>query len=229
VGGARAAHRYLLVGLLVAAAGGYFLDMEKELSGSTRAQPGDSRPARSDAGPEPRDDRRAAGEHHRRLALTLERALASGDAARREAAFHSVLPVLMEAAPARVVAVLARTEPGEIRDALRDEMVRSWMSRDREAAIAWLHSLSDDAERHAGATIAVHTLAARSPARAIEIADAFGVGHDDGSLEHLVQAWAAENPQDALRWLEARPDGPGVAQLRARIEHILAQRSALQP
>jgi hypothetical protein len=68
--------------------------------------------------------------------------------------------------------------------------------------------------------IATRTLAAIDPAQAIAVADRFDVGHDDGSLEYMVQIWAAEKPDEAMRWIEGQPpDEPRTAQLRARIEH----------
>jgi hypothetical protein len=64
----------------------------------------------------------------------------------------------------------------------------------------------------------MRTLAATSPAQAIAVADQFGVGRDDGSLEHIVQIWAVERPDEAMRWIEAQPPGERTAQLRARIK-----------
>jgi hypothetical protein len=55
------------------------------------------------------------------------------------------------------------------------------------------------------ATAAVRTLAAGSPAPAIEIALRIDIGRDDGSLEHLVQIWAAEDPVAASRWIDSQP------------------------
>ena len=40
------------------------------------------------------------------------------------------------------------------------------------------------------------------PAQAIAVADQFGIGRDDGSLEHMVQIWATENPDEAMQWLD---------------------------
>jgi hypothetical protein len=161
--------------------------------------------------------------HSRQVALELERALVSSDPHQRETAFNTMLPGLIEADSARVVAIVARQEPGETRDTLRDEVTRQWIVRDRAGTIEWMRSL-DEPERKASATIAVRTLAASSPALAIEVADQFGVGRDDGSLEHMVQIWATENPDEAWRWIESQPaDDARTAQLRVRIEQVRAQ------
>lgn len=162
-------------------------------------------------------------ERSRQVALEIERALVSSDPHQRETAFNFLLPELIEADPARVVAIMERQHPGEVRDVLRDEVTRQWIRRDRDAAIDWMRSL-DEADRKASATIAMRTLAASSPALAIEVADQFGVGRDDGSLEHMVQIWAAEKPDEATRWIESQPaSDPRTAQLRARIEQVRAQ------
>jgi len=100
---------------------------------------------------------------------------------------------------------VALQEPGEARDALRNEVTRQWITLDRDAALAWLQSLDNDAERRDSATIAVRTLAAKSPPEAIAVADQFGIGRDDGTVAHIFQIWEAEDPAAAKRWLESVP------------------------
>ena len=162
-------------------------------------------------------------DRNRQLGMAIERALVSRDPQHRETAFNVVLPELLREEPDRVIAMVARQEPGEARDALRDEVSRQWITKDRDAAIEWMNSL-DQTERTASATIATRTLAATNPAQAIAVADHFGVGRDDGSLEHIVQIWATEKPDEAMRWLEAQPPGERAAQLRARIELVSSRR-----
>lgn len=157
-------------------------------------------------------------ERNRQLALSIERALVSRDSQHRETAFNLVLPELLREEPHRVIAMVARQEPGEARDALRDEVARQWITKNPDAAVEWMNSL-EQADRMASATIATRTLAAIDPAQAIAVADRFGIGRDDGSLEHMVQIWATEKPDAAMRWIEAQPPGERTAQLRARIEH----------
>lgn len=160
---------------------------------------------------------RPTRERSRQVALEIERALVASDPQQRETVFNVLLPELLEGAPGRVIAMVARQESGEARDALRDEVARQWITSDRDAAIEWMGTL-DETERRASATIAMRTLAASDPAQAIRVADLFGVGRDDGSLEHMVQIWATENPREATRWLESQPaNDPRTAQLRARI------------
>jgi hypothetical protein len=162
-------------------------------------------------------------ERNGQLVLEIERAMVSNNPQQREKAFNFLLPELLESEPARVIDLVARQQ-GETRDALRDEVVRLWIRKDRVAAMEWMGSFEDEGERNASATIAVRTLAAIEPAQAVAVADQFGVGRDDGSLEHIAQIWATENFDEAERWLETQPDNPQTAPLRARIEQVREQR-----
>jgi hypothetical protein len=171
---------------------------------------------------------RPAPERHRELALAIERALVAADPHQRETAFAFILPELIEQDPQRVVAMVARQEPGEARDTLRNEVARQWITRDRDAAVAWMKSF-DVAEREPSATIAVRTLAASAPAQAIFVADQFGIGRDDGSLGHMVQIWATRNLDEATRWIETQPEDAHTAQLRARIDRVREEQAARTP
>ena len=84
------------------------------------------------------------------------------------------------------------------------------------------------AEQRDAAQDAVSSLAAIDPAQAIYVADQFGIGRDDGSLEHLVQMWAEEDIDGAARWLASQPAGPRTDQLRARIEQVRRQASVAE-
>jgi len=159
----------------------------------------------------------AARSHDQQLELAIERSLVARNPQQRETAFTFLLPELLQVAPKRVVAMVARQEPGEARDLLRDEVARLWIQTDVRTATEWIRSL-EDAERRSAANTAVAAIAARDPAGAIELADKLDVGRDDGSLEHLVQRWAAEDPEAAWRWVETQPDNPRTEELRARIK-----------
>jgi len=161
--------------------------------------------------------------NHPQRELEIERALVSNNPVLREAAFNEALPGLLASDPQRVVELVARQQ-GESRDLLRDEVVRQWIRRDRDAAKIWMGSMEEE-ERRASATVAMRALAAIEPAQAIALADEFGVGRDDGSLEHIVQMWATENFDECARWLQTQPDNPRTSQLRARVELVRAQSS----
>jgi len=167
-----------------------------------------------------------ARDHNAQLEQVIERALVARNPQQRETAFTFVLPELLQVEPQRVVALLRRQEPGEARDTLRDEVARQWITRDRDAAIQWMKSLDNEAERRHAAQVAVDSLAAFAPDQAIYVADQFGIGRDNGYLEHLVQMWAESNLDQAERWLARQPDDAHTAPLRARIERVRDQRKA---
>ncbi len=124
--------------------------------------------------------------------------------------------------------MVARQEPGEARDALRTEVARQWITRDRDAAVGWMKSLENEAERQQSAETAVASLAAIAPEQAIYVADQFGIGRDNGYLEHMVQMWAEGNINEAERWLASQPDDARTAPLRARIERVREQKRAAE-
>ena len=181
---------------------------------------GTSVPVRNENGGETR-------EQHRQYAIAIERALASGPQ-QRETAFAMLLPELLAADPAAAVQIMNRQQPGETRDALRDEMARRWVKQDRESALTWMETLVDT-DRRAAAMVAMRTLAAQSPEQAIIVADRFDVGRDDGSLEYIVRIWAETDPDSARRWAQRQPAGSRNASLRARVEQVAARSEKNRP
>ena len=181
-------------------------------------------PSKEDA-PSVEEIERVARSHYQQVELAIERSLVAKDPQQRETAFTFLLPELLQVEPQRVVALVAKQEPGEVRDLLRDEVARVWIQADERAAIVWIKSL-DEAERNSAANMAVVAIASRDPAGAIELADELGAARDDGSLEHLVQLWAIEDPVAALRWIKTQPEGPRTERLRARIKLANQQSSA---
>jgi len=162
----------------------------------------------------------STAERSERLALEIESALVARDPQQRETAFNFLLPELLQLEPARVIAMVARQEPGETRDALRDQVARQWIARDRDATVRWLHTLPGETERREAASAAVASLAASAPGEAIHVADEFGIGRDDGYQEHLLQIWAEADIDAATRWIENQPAGAQTERLRARLEQV---------
>jgi hypothetical protein len=155
-----------------------------------------------------------------RLVLEIQRGLLARDPQQRETAFNFLLPNLLSQEPERAVDMVARQEPGEARDALRNEVARQWITRDSAAAIAWMKMIDSETERRESATVAVAALAAVSPGQAIRLAEEFGIGRDDGYQLRLVQIWAEGDIDAATRWIEGQPPGEHTEQLRARIEQV---------
>jgi hypothetical protein len=164
-----------------------------------------------------------AQDHYALLERQIEQALASRDAQQREMVFTFLLPELLQVEPERVVAMFARQPRGEARDTLRDEIAQQWIGRDRDAAIQWMKSFEDEAERAHLAQLSVDSLASIAPDQAIYVAHQFDAGVDSAYLERLVQSWAEENLPDAERWLASQPDDARTAPLRARIEQVRDQ------
>ena len=113
-------------------------------------------------------------EHDDRIEREIELALSSPDTTRREAAFTFLLPELLQVAPGRVTALVARQHRGKARDMLRTELTRQWIATDAGEAIAWIKSL-DDEERLASAMTAVTWIAPHDPEAAFRLADEFGL------------------------------------------------------
>ena len=172
--------------------------------------------------PDEREIEAQSRDHNAELERQIERALTERE--RREGAFTFLLPELLQVEPGRVVALVARQHPGEARDVLRDEVAQQWVTRDRDAAIAWMKSLENVGERMHAAKVALESLAAIAPEEAIYVAHEFGLGVDNGYLEHLVQLWAEASLPDAERWLATQPDDARTAPLRARIERVRDQK-----
>jgi len=168
---------------------------------------------------------RAARDHDDMLVREIERALAARDPQRRETVFTFLLPELLQFDPARVVEMVKRQEPGEARDALRTEVARHWIMRDVDATVGWMKSLQNEAERRDAAEAAVSTLSAFAPDQAIAVAEEFGVGRQDGYLEHLAQIWAESDLPAAEAWAHSQRDNPQSAPLRARIDAVRVAQS----
>jgi hypothetical protein len=178
-----------------------------------------------DLAPTEEEIERAARDHDDMLVREIERALAARDPQRRETVFTFLLPELLQFDPARVVEMVKRQEPGEARDALRTEVARHWIMRDVDATVGWMKSLPNEAERRDAAVAAVSTLSAFAPDQAIAVAEEFGVGRQDGYLEHLAQIWAESDLPAAEAWAHSQRDNPQSAPLRARIDAVRVAQS----
>jgi hypothetical protein len=172
-----------------------------------------------ESAPSLEDIEREAREHDARLEAAIERALYSRDPTARETAFTFLLPEMIQVVPERAVALHARQKPGEPRDVLRMEIARQWITRDRDAAIRWIESLQEP-ERRAAAFDAVRELTPVAPEQAIYVADAFGIGRDDGFIDGLVRNWAKDNAREVQRWLATQPEGARTSALRAHLTRM---------
>lgn len=178
-----------------------------------------------DPAPTQQQIERAARDHNDMLVREIERALVARDPQRREAVFVFLLPELLQFDSKRVAEMVRKQEPGEARDALRTEVARHWIMRDVDGAVGWIKSLESEAERRDAAEAAVATLAAYTPDQAIAVAEEFGVGRQNGYLEHLAQIWAESDLPAAEAWASSQRDNPQSAPLRARIDAVRVAQS----
>ena len=75
-----------------------------------------------------------------------------------------------------------------------DEVVRLWIRKDRDAALVWMGLISETSGNARRAQLSrCERWRLSNRRRPLPSPDEFGIGRDDGSLEHIVQIWAAEN------------------------------------
>jgi len=168
----------------------------------------------------------SAQNHTRELVRDIEAALVSVDDRERARALRESLPKLMAAEPKAAAHILERAPRGPNRDEARDRIARLWAAADVDGALQWVSTLDDDDDRRL-ATVEIRSqIAASDPAAAIEISDLMDVGRNDGTLAHIAQLWAEENPSAAAAWVEKQPAGPLRDELLARIARVQAARRA---
>jgi hypothetical protein len=135
----------------------------------------------------------------------------------------------MSVDPAAAALILQRAPRGFGRDELRDRIARLWASANTSTALEWVTTLEDDDDRRLATLSMRSQIAASDPAAAIEISDLMDVGRDDGTLVHIAQMWAEENPSAAMAWAERQPAGPLRDALLARIAMVTARRATEAP
>jgi hypothetical protein len=133
------------------------------------------------------DIERTSQEYPLKAEQTIERALLSGNAQDREAAFAYLLPELMQMEPERVLGLLARLAPGPARDTLRMEIAQLWIHQDLAATERWLRSLAG-VERRETSVAAVTSLAPFEPQQARALARELEVGSEERVRRLLTSA-----------------------------------------
>lgn len=150
------------------------------------------------------------------LRRDIEHALGSSDAREREHAFTTLLPELVTRDSAAVARMVEACDAGAVCDELLARTVDAWTGADAEGALRWIESLPENNRRRDAAALLTSQMARFDRGMAFEAAERLNYGRDDGTLEHLMQIWVAENPAEAQRWLEAQPPGAQRDQLLAR-------------
>lgn len=168
---------------------------------------------------------RSREDHSQQLQLQIGRALASADEAERHRAYTQLVPELIAIDPAAMKRLVANYPVGAIREQLLRYTAHTWSAVDLQGAMAWAKGVNEDDERVVAATEIVSQVRQTNPGHAIEVSDAFGVGRNDGTVEHIAQLWAMENLEAALDWTKTQPSGPERDQILARIVTVEAERS----
>jgi hypothetical protein len=166
---------------------------------------------------------RSDDEKSRELQLEIERALVSVDDVERDLAYTQLLPALIAIDSVAVERLVESCPAGVVREQLLRHAALAWSAANLDGAIEWVTAMKDDGERDIAGTEIVSQVAQADPGHAIEVADLFGIGRNDGTVEHIAQLWAAENLKASLHWVEAQPPGAGRDQLLARIIAVQAQ------
>jgi hypothetical protein len=166
---------------------------------------------------------RSDDEKSRQLQLEIERALVSLDDVERDRAYTQLLPALIAVDPVAVERLVESCPAGPVRDQLLRHAALAWSAANLDGAIEWVTAMKDDGERDIAATEIVSQVAQADPAHAIEVSDLFGIGRNDGTVEHIAQLWAVEDLQASRHWVEAQPPGAQRDLLLARIIAVEAQ------
>jgi len=162
-------------------------------------------------------------EQSRRLRLEIERALVSVEENHRERAYSELVPALIRVDPTAMGSLVERFPSGPVREELLRHTAHAWSSIDLQGAIAWAKSVAETDERTTAADEIVSQVGQSDPAHAIEVSDLFGIGRNDGTVEHIATLWATENLNESLRWVESQPPGKQRDQLLARITTVEAR------
>jgi hypothetical protein len=158
--------------------------------------------------------------------MAVERALTSTITAERESVFAALLPELISHNAFEATRIVETCSVNEACDELTHRFIDAWTAIDADAALHWIEHWSNEERRNDAARYFTDHLARFDRASAFEAAERLNVGHNDGSLEHLMQIWVAENPTAAQRWIEAQPPSPRRDQLLARFEFARSDRTA---
>ncbi len=157
------------------------------------------------------------------LATLVRDTLVDPAPAARDHALHTLLPRLVRLDPAAAARLALAWERGPMRDDLIGLVARAWADADLAAALAWLTSLDDAADRSLAATATLVLLASDDPAGALALGRWLDEGTGDGRLEHTVQLWTEQHPEEAAAWVRAQPSGPWRDRLLSRVIHVRAQ------
>jgi hypothetical protein len=97
---------------------------------------------------------------------------------------------------------------------------REWAARDSGAALSWAAEQSDSEKRNEWLEAACDQIAQTDPARAVVLADNFGL--TNGTLMNLEQQWAQKDLPAAREWALAKPASNQKGELLERVAYVWA-------
>jgi len=157
------------------------------------------------------------------LVSLIQDGLRDPSPAGRDHAGSILLPRLVRLNPEAAARLAEAWERGPVRDELLGIVAHEWATTDLAGALAWLTALADPADRSIAATATLALLAPSDPAGALELGRWLGEGTNDGRLEHTLQLWTEQHPDEAVAWVRSQPAGPWQDRLLARVVHVRAQ------
>jgi hypothetical protein len=145
----------------------------------------------------------------------------------RDRLVNALLPTLVARDPATAARLVEELEAGPVREELLRHLARLMSASDIHTTLAWLSRLPPTDQPMAAEAVMAQ-INQSDPAGALEVADVFRIGLDDGRQEHLLQLWTESDPVHAMAWVTTRPAGPARDRLLARAAHVRVQQDPAQ-
>jgi hypothetical protein len=156
------------------------------------------------------------------LVSQIEKAIASGNEV------HDTLPKLVDLDPAAAAALIAKMQPGPLREQYLLRLAQLWAAQHPGAALHWASTLQDDTERVSAIGTVCLEMAQVNPEAAIQAMEKLGLSNDKSTLDNLVQLWAAKDISAATAWAVARAGGDARDSLIARVAYVLSETNPRQ-
>ena len=162
------------------------------------------------------------------LVAAIEEAIASGNGAELKSSFQALLAGLVELDPAAAAALLARIEPGPIRDEYLLRLAQLWAVRDWKAALEWASALEDQTERGNAQRSVCVEMAQANPEAGVLTLEKLELPDDQSTLANLAQSWAEKDQSAARAWALGKPEGEQRDRLLARVAYAGAAENPVE-
>jgi hypothetical protein len=157
------------------------------------------------------------GDQIRTVVSQLEKAITSADE------LNDSLRALVDLDPAAAAELMAKMQPGDLREQYLLRLAQLWAAQDPAAALQWASILQDDTERVSATGTVCLEMAQANPEAAIHALEKLGMSHDKSTLDNLAQLWATRDISAAAAWALARPGGDARDSLVARVAFVMSE------